>query len=840
MWTRASKWFSPCPESWRKLLHISPMLAKPEPAASALRRQVTPGNGLLVKTLRNVVLASAAVTLAFALVTLHFTQLRLEQQAQERLSEAIASTAPMAGVACFARDATLARETANAFIQIGDVMRMDIRTNRGVLASASRTDATAPGSDSMEPPPMVRALYSPFDAKEQIGEMVVYPNWPHIAAVVAHEVRYIAVILVLVSTILVGVIGLVVTFQIIRPVKHISDRLHGMDASADELLTVPDNHSHSELGRLAEDINDLVRRLRQSLQHEHARNLEQVVTERLRLAAEVFNNSQEGILVTDRDNRILTVNKAFSTITGYTETEALGNTPSMLSSGRHDQHFYAGLWDALLTVGSWKGELWNRRKNGVVIPNWYSINVLRDAAGEIINYVAVFSDITGRKEAESRIEFLAHHDALTELPNRVLLRDRFSLARSAALRSSSKIAILFIDLDNFKHINDNWGHRTGDRFLIRTVERLQKEVRDSDTICRQGGDEFIIMLADVPEVEVVTRIARNILRSLSELAEIDGHLVGVSASIGVSLFPDDSVDFDTLLGNADAAMYEAKANGKNGYRFFTEQMNHDAIERADLQAQLRHALAHQEFELLYQPQVSFATSRITGVEALVRWNHPVQGVISPATFIPLAEECGLIIPLGEWVMAEAMRQGQAWVQSGIADLSIGVNISALQFNRSDFYETVARTLEQTGFPPHLLELELTESVLLKDIDSAFTTIQRLKNLGVRLAIDDFGTGYSSLSYLKKINVDKLKIDMSFVRDICDDQDDVAIVRAIIQLGKALELHVIAEGVETQEQALLLMRDGCDEAQGYLYGRPQRARDLAATLVRRNDEASVAV
>lgn len=801
-----------------------------EQAVKPARQKVLAGKSLLVRTLRNVVLASAAVALVFALVTLHFTQKRLEQQAIEHLHEAIGSTATMASVACFAHDATLASETANAFVELGDVMRVEIRSGRTLLASASRPDGQAdPGATAHALQSIVHPLYSPFDATEKIGEMVVLPNWPHIAEAVANEVRYTALILVLATIVLVGVIGLVVTFQIIRPVKTISDRLHAMNAATGDMLNVPESHAQSELGRLTQDINDLVLRFRQSLQHEHERNLERVVSDRLRLAAEVFNNSQEGILVTDQNNRILTVNRAFTTITGYSESEAIGNTPGMLASGRHDAHFYAAMWGALLGAGSWKGELWNRRKDGTIIPNWFSINVLRNATGEIINFVAVFSDITGRKEAESQIEFLAHHDALTQLPNRVLLRDRFSLARSAALRGHSKIAMMFVDLDNFKHINDSWGHQAGDQFLIKTVERLQREVRESDTICRQGGDEFIIMLSDVPDPEIITRVAQSILLALSEPANIGEHTVGVSASIGISLFPDDSSDFDTLLGNADAAMYEAKANGKNGYRFFTEEMNRNAIERADMQAQLRRALAHQEFELFYQPQVRIADAKVIGVEALIRWNHPVQGLVFPATFIPMAEECGLIIPLGEWVLIEAARQGRAWMQAGIVDVTVAVNISVLQFNRGDFFETVERALELTGFPAHLLELELTESVLLKELDGAFETIHKLKALGVRLSIDDFGTGYSSLSYLKKIKVDKLKIDKSFVRDICEDPDDVAIVRAIIELSKALDLCVIAEGVETHEQALLLERGGCSEVQGYLYGRPQRAQEVVALL-----------
>jgi diguanylate cyclase (GGDEF)-like protein/PAS domain S-box-containing protein len=801
-------------------------------AAPASRREVVAGNSLLVKTLKNVVLAAAAVALVFALVALYFTQQRFQQQTLERLNEAVASTAAMAGVACFAHDSTLARETANAFVKNGDVMRVEIRSGRMLLASASRPDAKELLLSFGKSAPLVRPIYSPFDAGEQIGEMVVEPNWPHMAQVVATEVRHTAVILVLVTLAIIGVIGLVVTVQIVRPVKSISDKLHAMNAADGEMLTVPENHVDSELGRLADDINDLVLRFRQSLQHDHEIHLERVVTERLRLASEVFNNSQEGIMVTDAQNRILTVNKAFTTITGYGEGEVIGRLPQFLSSGRHDKNFYTELWTTLLKAGGWKGELWNRCKNGVIIPNWYSINVLRNSSGEIINFVAVFSDITERKEAESRIEFLAHHDALTRLPNRVLLQDRFSLAKSTALRSGSKIAILFIDLDNFKHINDNWGHQAGDQFLVKTVERLKREVRDSDTICRQGGDEFIIMLTAVPDLEIVNRVAESILRSLSEVTSIDGHAVGVSASLGISLFPDDGLDFEDLLGHADAAMYEAKSSGKNACRFFTEQMNRAAIEHAMLQAQLRNALINQEFELYYQPQISFSSGQLTGVESLIRWNHPEQGLISPLTFIPLAEECGLIVPLGEWVLQEATRQGREWVDAGIQGLTVGVNISGVQFNRSDFFETVERTLQKTGFPPHLLDLELTESVLLKDLDTAFVTIQQLKNLGIKLSIDDFGTGYSSLSYLKKINVDKLKIDQSFVRDICEDPDDVAIVRAIIQLGNALNLRVIAEGVETEEQAQLLKDDGCDEAQGYLYGRPQRTAALAPLLASR--------
>lgn len=788
------------------------------------RRQVPSSQGLLFKTLRSVVLASLAVAVLLTLLTLHFTKQRFESQAIARLNEAIAVTAEPAAVASFAGDATLARDTAKAFINHSDVMRVEIRAGGGILASAK-----APGVEKWDSQPLVRTLYSPFDGKESIGEILVWPNWAHIGRGAAAEVRYTAIVLVLVTCALVAVIGLVVAFQIVRPVKSISDRLHVMDAAVGEMLAVPQGHAHSELGRLADDINGLVLRFRQSVQLEHALNLERVVSERLRLAAEVFKNSQEGIMVTDAHNRIVTVNRAFSAITGYDEGEVVGKDPRFLASGRHSAPFFETLWATLHAQGAWRGELWNRRKDGSTIPNGFGINVLRNEAGEVINYVAVFSDISSRKEAESRIEFLAHHDALTGMPNRILLRDRFTLSKSVALRSKGRIAVLFIDLDNFKHINDNWGHQAGDQFLLDTVQRLKRHVRDSDTICRQGGDEFIVMLAEVPDLDVVTRVAKNILLALTEASSIQGHAVAVSASIGVSIFPDDSVEFETLLGNADAAMYAAKESGKNSYRFFTEQMNRDTLARAEMQAQMRHALRNREFVLHYQPQIDLADGHVSGVEALVRWNHPVRGMVPPYQFISLAEESGFIIPLGTWVLEEALRQGQAWQQAGIAGVTIGVNISALQFNRDDFFDTVSNALTQSRYPAHLLELELTESVLLKDTDTAFLTIQRLKNLGVRLSIDDFGTGYSSMGYLKKINVDRLKIDQSFVRDIQEDKEDLAIVRAVIQLGRALGLNVIAEGVETKAQAQLLKNEGCHEAQGYLYGRPEHPDSLTPKL-----------
>ena len=438
-------------------------------------------------------------------------------------------------------------------------------------------------------------------------------------------------------------------------------------------------------------------------------------------------------------------------------------------------------------------------------------------------------DITEHKAAEARIEYLAHHDALTGLPNRILLRDRFRQALALAERSHERVAVLFLDLDNFKLVNDTLGHAAGDRLLQAVVDRLDQRIRDTDTACRQGGDEFILLLGGIPDPATVERIASDVLLHLAEPVEIDDHVLNLTCSIGISLYPDDGRDFDILLQKADSAMYSAKDSGRNAYRFFDEEMNRLAHEHLLLQNRLRQALGGGEFSLHYQPQLDITDGRVLGVEALLRWHNPELGDIAPGRFIPVAEECGLIVPIGAWVLEEACRQARAWLDAGLPELIVSVNLSALQLRRANLVETVAAALRDSGLPPRLLELELTESILLQDVENTLQTVQRLKALGVRLAIDDFGTGYSSLSYLKRFAVDKLKIDQSFVRDIGTDPDDAAIVRAIIQLARSLRLEIIAEGVETEEQRAFLLAEGCRHAQGYLFSRPLPPAVLEAFL-----------
>jgi diguanylate cyclase (GGDEF)-like protein/PAS domain S-box-containing protein len=480
-----------------------------------------------------------------------------------------------------------------------------------------------------------------------------------------------------------------------------------------------------------------------------------------------------------------------------------------------------------------------RHRNGNYRTFESNASALFSESGQLIGFQGVDRDITERSQAEARIQFLAHHDVLTGLPNRVLLRDRFEHALARAERSRSRVALLFLDLDNFKVVNDTLGHVAGDQLLLEVVSRLSQCTRESDTISRQGGDEFILLLNDIPDMESVERIASKILAHLAEPAEINGHVLNTSCSIGIAIFPEDGEDFDSLLQKADTAMYNAKDAGRNIYRFFDDRMNQQAHEHLLLQNRLNQALFSAEFYLHYQPQMEIGSGRVIGMEALLRWRNPELGEVVPARFIPVAEDCGLIVPIGAWVMEEACRQSQRWRQAGWPDLTMSVNLSALQFRRAGLVEMVAGALKRSGLPPHLLELELTESILLQDVENTLDTVRRLKALGVRLSIDDFGTGYSSLSYLKRFAVDRLKIDRSFVRDINTDPDNAAIVRAVIQLAHSLRLDTIAEGVETQEQLAFLRQEGCRGVQGFLLSRPLSSADLKTFLHERMASADKA-
>jgi len=564
------------------------------------------------------------------------------------------------------------------------------------------------------------------------------------------------------------------------------------------------------------------------------------MTERVRsieqsnLFAQVLSNSNEAVMITDENNNIVLINQAFVDITGYSEEDVIGRSPRILSSGRHDQAFYRELWRQLKTDGIWRGEILDRRKNGEIYPKWLDISTVRDRNGNLTNYIAIFSDISERKAIEAQLQFLAYHDPLTKLPNRLLLRERFDQAKHSAARGNTEcwVAMLFLDLDQFKNINDTLGHVLGDQLLLSVSERLKSCIRDTDTISRLGGDEFVILLADVMDLGIVSIVAEKILDRLADPFQIHGHTLNTSFSIGIGIYPDDGGDFDTLLKVADTAMYYAKDGGRNAYRFYTEQMNVQAMERLLLQNDLHQALKNNEFVLHYQPQLDLNTGKMVGVEALIRWNSPEAGLVLPGKFIAVAEESGLIVQIGEWVIQEVCRQIRSWQDAGYVPLVVAVNLSAIQFRRGDIVDTVTQALKKARVAPEWLELELTESILIQDVERTLSMVEQLKSTNIRLSIDDFGTGYSSLAYLKRFKVDKLKIDQSFIRNLEVDRDDAAIVRSIIQLAHGLDLRVIAEGVESDKQLAILRNYGCDEVQGYFYSHPLPPEKLVKFLKRR--------
>jgi diguanylate cyclase (GGDEF)-like protein/PAS domain S-box-containing protein len=558
----------------------------------------------------------------------------------------------------------------------------------------------------------------------------------------------------------------------------------------------------------------------------------------LQLYASVFENSGEGSVICDADNRIVAVNPAFTRITGYTVDDVRGQNPRVLASGKTPVETFRDMWSALLRVGYWQGEVIGRRKNGRLFPQWLSISVVRDASGGQIHYVGNFTDISERKAVENRIAFLAHHDPLTGLLNRFSLQERLEQALLSSRRQGRTLAVGVFDLDRFKQINDALGHAAGDALLVEVARRLREILRESDIIARLGGDEFVVVLTDVKDPAAVSRTAEKLLDTLGLTYLIEGRVLNLTASLGFALFPADGDSAESLVKNSDTAMYHAKSQGGSSVRFFTNAMNEAVVERAHLENALREALAAGQFELHYQPKLAGHPPRIIGFEALLRWRHPVDGLVSPARFIPVAEDIGLILPIGRWVIQEACRQLRVWQGHGFNGLSVAVNISAHQLRSADLLQTVALALQENGLDGAALELEITESAAMEDPEACIAELKALVQLGVRLSIDDFGTGYSSLSYLKRLPVHSLKLDQSFVRDIESDPNDVAICAATIALAHSLGLTVVAEGIETVSQHEFLQSQRCDCFQGYLFGRPMPAQEAAALLSTTTEKATI--
>ncbi|GAB4294863.1 MAG: hypothetical protein Kow0096_11290 [Thiohalomonadaceae bacterium] len=546
----------------------------------------------------------------------------------------------------------------------------------------------------------------------------------------------------------------------------------------------------------------------------------------LLLYARVFDNTAEGIAITDAQARYLQVNDAFCRITGYSSDELLGNTPKMLQSGRHDEEFYMALRRALDDKGQWQGEILDRAKDGRIIPLLLSISAVYDTDGKLTNYIAIVTDITSLKETQTRLDFLAHHDPLTELPNRLLFTARLEHAIERAARDHGIFGLLFIDLDRFKTINDSLGHQFGDRLLIEVARRLRGLVRKADTIARLGGDEFVVLLEQLHSPGEATRLAHKIVNAMRAPFHLHDSDLHVGCSIGITLYPEDGTDAVTLLKNADAAMYRVKEAGRDGYCKFSPELSEAADEKLILETALRLAIRDGKLELHYQPIIDLHQQRIIAVEALVRWPHAERGMVPPDQFIPLAEETKLILPLGDWVAGEAIAQFMRWRAQGIAPEYISINASGMQLFHPSFADTLFELLREHQMEGRHLQVELTENVLMRDIDSCRHTLDRLRAHGIRIAIDDFGTGYSSLAYLKQLPIDDLKIDRSFVRDIPGDANDCAIAEAIIGMARNLGMETVAEGVETLEQEKFLTHVGCNKVQGYHYARPLTATDFA--------------
>ncbi|MBF0437590.1 MAG: EAL domain-containing protein [Magnetococcales bacterium] len=544
----------------------------------------------------------------------------------------------------------------------------------------------------------------------------------------------------------------------------------------------------------------------------------------LLLASKVFETATEGILITDADVKIIKVNQAFTDITGYSHDELIGQNPSLLSSKRHDADFYTQMWDGILKNGSWTGEVWNRRKNGEIFPQRLSITSVWNVHNQLSNYVGIFSDITHIKETELRLEKMAYFDALTQLPNRILFKDRLQHEMDKKTRHEFKVAVFFIDLDRFKHVNDSLGHSAGDQLLVEVSERIKLCLRKYDTVARLGGDEFAAIITGLKEGREAAHVAKKIIESLKNVFILNGHEAFIGASIGISVFPTDGEEIETLTKHADIAMYKAKESGRGTFKFFEEEINTGMQNHLLLESGLRNGLKNNEFVVHYQPKVSLTTGRMCGMEALVRW-FPAQGpMISPAQFIPLAEETGIILSLGAWVLREACLQAMTWRRQGYP-IKMAVNLSVLQFQKNNLVDVVKSILEESELPAEALELEITESMVMGNVEKSIERIKSLKDLGLTLAVDDFGTGYSSLNYLKRFPIDTLKIDQTFVRDLSPAPNDLAIVLAIISLGRALNLNIVAEGVETPEQLAILKEQGCHEMQGYLFSKPLPAHKI---------------
>jgi diguanylate cyclase (GGDEF)-like protein/PAS domain S-box-containing protein len=763
---------------------------------------------LALRVLLWVLLAAMAVfVLATTLGVMHERNKALSAAHQEAIS-AVSYNLDAIALALWNYDEAAFSTLLRGMTKIPAIARMELADNSKTIADI-RDPENGNGTDRVWSIPITAP-----DGKTNIGTLRITESYAEVNRHIDQMIR------TLIATELFKIIGLAfILFVIVY--RKIARHLHKLSVDVIALdpgdldMRVAINRSKTasyrdELDSLVESINRFLADRKKA-------------SEQLLIAAAAFE-AQEGMLVTDANGVILRINKAFTTITGYSAEDVVGKTPHILQSGRHDAEFYRQMWESITRTGSWQGEIWDRHKSGEVAPKWLNISTVRNSEGLVTHYIGTHYDLTERKRVEEKINALAFYDQLTELPNRILLVEHLNRAMATSLRNNAYGALLFIDLDNFKTLNDTQGHEMGDLLLKQVACRLKKCVRAEDTVARQGGDEFVVLLPELGELEreVASKaetVAEKILTELNLNYQV-GHLLHHStASIGVTLFQGNRASVDDLMKQADLAMYRAKASGRNVVRFFDPAMEAVVKVRAEMEDDLRQAIEQRQFLLHYQPQV-LDDGRITGAEALVRWQHPVRGLVSPAEFIALAEETNLILPLGKWVLEAACNKLAAWSrQPDMAAMVVAVNVSAKQFHQRNFVEQVLAIIEQSGADPHRLKLELTESLLVDNVEEIIEKMHRLKARGIGFSLDDFGTGYSSLSYLKRLPLDQLKIDQSFVREVLSDPNDAAIARTVVALGQSLGLGVIAEGVETAAQRDFLAASACHAYQGYFFSKP---------------------
>jgi len=715
-----------------------------------------------------------------------------------------------------------------------------IKSNQLIIENIKKSNNLYVDSSQMNVSKSYSLIYDLFNRPI----FIVYTESPKKFELIGKGIQHNTVLL----TILLALIILLVFYEsikimIINPLKilqrifqHISLKNEIPQGYYKKLMG--NNDEISELTNEFKIMNDKIFELNYNLESAvKDRTIElRRANENLRLMEKIIENTAEGILVTDLNGSIIKVNRGFLTMSEFSEEEVIGQNPKILKSGRHTSEFYRTMWEEIQISGCWSGEVWNRRKDGAIFPKWLTINTIRDKDGNPVYYIGLLTDITKLKDVETKLNHLAYYDSLTGLPNRTLFYERLLQSIKFNKRYKSNLAVFFIDLDRFKNINDTLGHSFGDEFLIEVSERLKERVRESDTVCRVGGDEFLVILDKFNNIDDVAMVASDIIKVIEKPAQLANKEISCSASLGISIFPADDETADGLIRKADSAMYLAKDSGKGVYKFFSQDMEDLNNAKLDLEIRLRKALEENRFELFYQPQINIekyvkGEFAIIGCEALIRWRQEDGTLIPPDLFIPLAEETGMIIPLGKWVLEEACRTASKWYREG-TPIRVSANVSSIQFEDPEFLNYLDEAIKNSELPPHLLHLELTESMLLNNLQNTIDLLNAIKDKGILFSIDDFGTGYSSLSYIKELPASNLKIDKAFVFKMDNSKEDKALVQVIISIAKTFGMNSLAEGVETQDHLERLYEMGCEEIQGYLISRPLPQKDFERFLVDR--------